>query len=165
MPGARRLRPVVDVTKLSREAFDRLQAEHDDLTTRGRIEIAKKIEAARELGDLSENGDYHAAKEEQGKMEGRILHLGRILEDAVIVEASGGGDSVGTGAIVSIVFDGDDEVEKYLVGSIEEQRDDVIVVSPRSPMGSALLGAAVGDAVEYEAPTGAMLKIKVVEIA
>jgi len=150
--------------QLSQAAHDRLKNEHDDLTTRGRIDIARKIETARELGDLSENGDYHAAKEEQGKMEGRIIHLAHVLEDAIIVESEGGGDSVGTGAIVSIAFEGDDEVEKYLVGSIEEQRDDVIVVSPGSPMGAALLGAAVGDAVEYEAPTGAMLKVKVVEI-
>jgi transcription elongation factor GreA len=156
---------MAEAQQLSQAAHDRLKTEHDDLTTRGRIDIARKIESARELGDLSENGDYHAAKEEQGKMEGRIIHLARILEDAIIVDAVGGGDSVGTGAIVSVVFDGDDEVEKYLVGSIEEQRDDVIVVSPGSPMGAALLGAAVGDTVEYEAPTGAMLKVKVVEIA
>jgi len=69
---------VSNTQKLSREAYDRLKAEHDDLTTRGRIEIAKKIETARELGDLSENGDYHAAKEEQGKMEGRIIHRTRV---------------------------------------------------------------------------------------
>lgn len=154
---------MAEAQQLSQAAYDRLKTEHDDLTTRGRIDIARKIEAARELGDLSENGDYHAAKEEQGKMEGRIMHLARILEDAQIVD-SAGGDEVSTGAIVSIVFDGDDEVEKYLVGSIEEQRDDVTVVSPGSPMGSALLGASAGDEVEYEAPTGAMLKIKVVEI-
>ncbi|MEZ5166988.1 MAG: transcription elongation factor GreA [Acidimicrobiales bacterium] len=155
---------MADAQQLSQAAYDRLKAEHDDLTTRGRIDIARKIETARELGDLSENGDYHAAKEEQGKMEGRILHLARILDDAVIVESDGGGGVVGTGAIVSIVFAGDDEVEKYLVGSIEEKHDDVTVVSPGSPMGKALLGAAVGDTVEYEAPTGAMLQIKVVEI-
>ncbi|MDG2027949.1 MAG: transcription elongation factor GreA [Acidimicrobiales bacterium] len=154
---------MAEAQQLSQAAYDRLKTEHDDLTTRGRIDIARKIEVARELGDLSENGDYHAAKEEQGKMEGRIIHLARILLDAQIVDSSGS-DSVGTGATVSIVFDGDDEVERYLVGSIEEQRDDVIVVSPGSPMGSALLGAAVGDTVEYEAPTGAMLKVKVVEI-
>ncbi|MDW3217505.1 MAG: transcription elongation factor GreA [Acidimicrobiales bacterium] len=154
---------MAEAQQLSQAAYDRLKSEHDDLTTRGRIDIARKIEAARELGDLSENGDYHAAKEEQGKMEGRIIHLARILEDAQIVDSSGG-DNVGTGSIVSIVFDGDDEIEKYLVGSIEEQREDVTVVSPGSPMGAALLGAAVGDVVEYEAPTGAMLKIKVVEI-
>jgi len=155
---------MAETHQLSQAAYDRLKTEHDDLTTRGRIDIARKIEAARELGDLSENGDYHAAKEEQGKMEGRIMHLARILENAEIVESTGG-DVVGTGAIVSIVFDGDDEVERYLVGSIEEQRDDVTVVSPGSPMGAALLGAAVGDAVSYEAPSGATLTVKVIEIA
>ncbi|MGH9248459.1 MAG: transcription elongation factor GreA, partial [Acidimicrobiales bacterium] len=67
---------------LSQAAHDRLQAELDNLTTRGRVEIARKIEAARELGDLSENGDYHAAKEEQGKMEGRIRQLSAMLENA-----------------------------------------------------------------------------------
>ena len=140
---------MADAQQLSQAAFDRLKAEYDDLTTRGRIDIARKIEAARELGDLSENGDYHAAKEEQGKMEGRIMHLGRMIENAVIVEAEVGGDSVMAGAIVTIVFDGDDEddAERYLVGSIEEQADDVTVVSPGSPMGAALLGAAVGDGV------------------
>ena len=99
-------------------------------------------------------------------MEGRIMHLGRMIEDAIIVENEGGGDSVLTGAIVTIIFDGDDEddAERYLVGSIEEQADDVTVVSPGSPMGAALLGAAVGDEVEYETPTGAMLKIKVLAI-
>lgn len=155
---------MAEATELSQAAHDRLKAEHDDLTTRGRIDIARKIESARELGDLSENGDYHAAKEEKGKMEGRIIHLARVLEDAVIVEGSSGGDAVGTGAIVSLVFDGDDEVEKYLVGSIEEQRKDVVVVSPGSPMGIALLGAAVDDAVEYDAPNGATLKVKIVGI-
>ena len=97
-------------------------------------------------------------------MEGRIMHLARILESAEIVVADAGGDAVGTGTIVSIVFDGDDEVEKYLVGSIEEQRDDVTVVSPGSPMGAALLGAKVGDTVAYEAPSGATLEVKVTEI-
>ena len=80
--------------ELSQRAFDRLKAEHEDLTTRGRVEIARKIETARELGDLSENGDYHAAKEEQGKMEGRIVHLAKMIENAVIVE-SGGADEAG----------------------------------------------------------------------
>lgn len=155
---------MAEAHQLSQAAYDRLKTEHDDLTTRGRIDIARKIEVARELGDLSENGDYHAAKEEKGKMEGRIIHLARVLLDAEIVEASAGGDIVGPGAIVSIMFDGDDEAEKYLVGSIEEQPDDIHVVSPGSPMGAALLGASVGDAVEYQAPTGATLKVNVVEI-
>ena len=74
-----------------------MQAELDDLTTRGRVEIARKIETARELGDLSENGDYHAAKEEQGKMEGRIRHIQALLEQAEIVEDDGSGGEVRAG--------------------------------------------------------------------
>src|SRR3982751_199293 len=73
---------------LSQSAFERLQEEHKQLTTFGRVDIARKIETARELGDLSENGDYHAAKEEQGKMEGRIRQLTALVENAEIVEAS-----------------------------------------------------------------------------
>ncbi|MEC9203907.1 MAG: transcription elongation factor GreA, partial [Actinomycetota bacterium] len=81
--------------QFSPDAHGRLAAEFEDLTTRGRIDIARKIETARELGDLSENGDYHAAKEEQGKMEGRILLLEALLLDAVIVEGpTGDGDTV-----------------------------------------------------------------------
>lgn len=143
--------------QLSQAAFDRLKAEFDELTTIGRVEIAKKIETARELGDLSENGDYHAAKEEQGKMEGRIAHLGQMIENAVIVaDAGGGGDAVGAGSIVSIRYEGDDDVERYLVGSIEERVDDLDVISPTSPLGSALMGAKVGDTVNYEAPGGTL---------
>ncbi len=151
--------------KLSREAYDRLKAEHDDLTTRGRIEIAKKIETARELGDLSENGDYHAAKEEQGKMEGRIIHLANLVENAEIVEVSNdGGDlTVQAGCIVSIRYEGDDDVEQYLIGSIEERREGVTVMSPGSPLGQALMGASKDDVVAYEAP-GGTLNVSVVNI-
>ena len=87
-------------TQLSRSAFERLQAEFNDLTTRGRIEVANKIETARLMGDLSENGDYHAAKDEQGHMEGRIRELEHIIETAEIIE---GGDAgiVSTGSIVT----------------------------------------------------------------
>ena len=148
---------------LSQAAFDRLKAEHDDLTTRGRVEIARKIETARELGDLSENGDYHAAKEEQGKMEGRIAHLAQMIENAEIVEAAEG-DVVAHGSVVGIRYEGDDEVERYLLGSIEERHDDLDVISPSSPLGVALLGSAPGDAVTFLAPTGAELKVEVVEV-
>ena len=155
---------MAETQQLSQAAFDRLKAEHEELTTRGRIDIARKIEAARELGDLSENGDYHAAKEEQGKMEGRIIHLARILENAEIVAGDDGGSSeVRTGSVVTVMHEDDDEPEKYLVGSIEEQRDDVIVVSPGSPMGVALLGASPGQTVEYETPAGPW-RVEVVEI-
>ena len=86
---------------LSQHAFDRLQAELEDLTTRGRIEVAEKIERARELGDLSENGDYHAAKDEQGHMEGRIRQLENLIANAEIVAPPVDG-VVGPGSIVTV---------------------------------------------------------------
>ena len=149
---------------LSRSAYNRLQAEFDDLTTRGRIEVAQKIEVARLMGDLSENGDYHAAKDEQGHMEGRIRELEHILETAEIIEASTDG-TVGPGTVVTIVYDGDSEdmAERYLVGNIEEKTGGVDVMSPDSPLGAALIGAAAGDWVEYEAPNG-LLKVKVLAV-
>lgn len=149
-----------NIHQLSRTAYERLDAEFQDLTTRGRIEIARKIETARELGDLSENGDYQAAKEEQGKMEGRIMHLQRILTDAVIIDATntagGAHMTVQLGSVVEVLLDGDTEPERYLVGSIEEKTDDLIVVSPGSPMGQALLGASTGDNVQFQSPGGAI---------
>ncbi|MBK5223235.1 MAG: transcription elongation factor GreA [Acidimicrobiia bacterium] len=146
---------------LSQAAFDRLKAEYDDLTTRGRIEIARKIETARELGDLSENGDYHAAKEEQGHMEGRIAHLTAMVENAEIVETPAGSDTIHAGTIVALTYDGDDTPERYLVGSIEERGGDLDVISLGSPLGEALIGAKVGDVVEYATPTGATMSVTV----
>jgi transcription elongation factor GreA len=154
---------MADLQRLSRAAYERLRSEHEDLTTRGRIDIARKIETARELGDLSENGDYHAAKEEQGKMEGKIAHLAKLLKDVEIVDELSG-DAVEVGCIVGISFEGDDEVERYLVGSIEERADGLDVVSPGSPLGEALIGSHVGDLVTYEAQPGRPLKVKVVSI-
>lgn len=155
---------MVTTHHLSQAAYDRLKAEYDDLTTRGRVEIARKIEAARELGDLSENGDYHAAKEEQGKMEGRIRQLASMLENAEIVEATSNGGKAAHGSVVGIRYDGDDEVERYLIGSIEERHDDLDVISPSSPLGEALIGAAPGDQVSFTAPTGAEMKVTVVSV-
>ena len=151
-------------TQLTREAFDRLQAELEDKRTRGRVEIARAIEAARALGDLSENGDYHAAKDDQGKMESRIRHLQAILKQATIVDTAGGSDTVAAGSVVSLRYEGDDDVERYLIGSIEERRDDVSVVSPGSPLGQALLGHKAGETVQYDAPSGS-LKVEIVEIS
>jgi transcription elongation factor GreA len=152
-----------DPIPLSQAAYDRIKAEHDDLVTRGKIDIARKIETARELGDLSENGDYHAAKEEQGKMAGRINHLANLLENGVIVETEGA-DQVQAGVIVGIRYEGDTDVERYLLGSIEERVEGVEVMSPGSALGTALVGAKVGDTVEYETPTGAKLKVEIVSL-
>ncbi|MDP9463700.1 MAG: transcription elongation factor GreA [Actinomycetota bacterium] len=151
-------------TQLSRSAFERLQAEFDDLTTRGRIEVAQKIESARLLGDLSENGDYHAAKDEQGHMEGRIRQLEYIIDNAEIIEVFNEG-IVSAGSIVTIVYEGDDDsmAERYLVGHMEEKVGDLDVMSPESPLGAALLGASEDTWVEYQAPTGT-LRVRVVKV-
>ena len=149
-------------TQLSPEAHARLTAELDDLVVRGRVEIAKRIEEARALGDLSENGDYHAAKDEQGKMELRIRQLKAMLEDVALVEAGPSDGAVRVGATVTIDF-GDGETERYLVGNIEEKRDGVEIVSPDAPLGQALLGRRVGDDVTYEV-SGRTMAVKLVGI-
>lgn len=152
-----------DQQELSQEAHDRLKTELDELTGEGRIDIARKIEAARMLGDLSENGDYHAAKDQQGKMEARIRHLQGILRDAVIVEAGVSGGAVGVGSVVEVRFEGLDETEFYLVGSIEERHATHQVVSPGSPLGSALMGSSAGDVRSYEVG-GRSMKVEVVAV-
>jgi transcription elongation factor GreA len=116
------------------------------------------------MGDLSENGDYHAAKDEQGHMEGRIRQLEHLLENSEIIE--GGADGiVAPGTIVTIVYegDGDDDAERYLVGHIEEQVGGLDVISPTGPLGAALVGAEAGQCVSYEAPNGE-LRVRVLKV-
>ncbi len=135
--------------QLSRATFDRLKAEFDDLTTRGRIEVAEKIERAREEGDLRENAGYHAAKDEQGHMEGRIRQLEHMLEHAEIVDDQ---------FVYTVLYDGDspDMSERYVVGHMEEQVDGADVITASSPLGSALQGASEGQQVTYDAPNGSL---------
>ena len=153
-------------TKLTRSTHERLVAELQDLTTRGRVEIAQAIEAARALGDLSENGDYHAAKDAQGKMESRIRKLQAMLKQVEIVDESGTDDgTVSLGSTVTLRYEGDDEgdVQRFFVGSIEERQGDLNVISPSSPLGRVLVGQRAGDTVEYQAP-GGMLKVHIVAV-
>jgi transcription elongation factor GreA len=154
-----------ETAKLTQATYDRLVAELEDLTTRGRVEIAQQIEAARALGDLSENGDYHAAKDFQGKMESRVRQLQAMLKEVEIVDESGADDgSVSLGSIVSIRYEGDeDDTQRFFVGSIEERQGDLPVISPSSPLGQVLIGRSAGDAVEYKAP-GGMLKVHIVAV-
>ncbi|MGA2837645.1 MAG: transcription elongation factor GreA [Acidimicrobiales bacterium] len=153
-------------TQLTRDTYERLQAELEDLTTRGRVEIAALIEAARALGDLKENGDYHAAKDSQGKMESRIRQLEKMLKTATVVDGGASTDgTVGPGTVVTLRYEGDDEddTSDYFIGSIEERQGDLTVVSPGSPLGQAVLGHGVGDTVEYAAP-GGNLRVQIVKI-
>ena len=151
-------------TELTSDTYERLSAELEDLKTRGRVDIARAIEAARMLGDLSENGDYHAAKDAQGKMEARIRQLEGMLQGATILDASTSpAGVVSTGMVVSLRYKGDDDIEHFLIGSIEERREGVSVISPASPLGQALMGHTAGDTVAYNAPTGT-LEVEVIEV-
>jgi len=150
-------------TQLSASAHERLVAELEERTGTLRREISERIERARELGDLRENADYDAAKNEQGLNEARIRQLEAMLRDAVIVEGSGG-DVVEAGVIVEIRIAGDDETQSYLIGSIEERHATYDVLSTSSPMGQALMGHGTGDTVSYETPRGATLEVDVVGI-
>ena len=152
-----------EIHRITQETLDKLKAEYHHLTTVGRTEIARIIEAARLLGDLSENGDYHAAKDDQGKMESRIRQIDQVIRNHDIVERDATAEIVQHASIVKIIYEGDslDDAMEFFIGSIEEKPDGVQVASPNSPMGSALLGHAVGDDVQYDAPSGT-LTVKIV---
>ena len=154
---------MAQIVEITQATHDRLKVEHEHLTTVWRIDIAKRIETARELGDLKENGDYHAAKEEQGQTEARIRVVAYMLENARIVEGGGGDGIVATGSVVSIRYEGDDDVERYLLGSIEEKREGIEIMSPGSPIGKALVGGQAGDVVETETP-GGTLRVEIVKV-
>jgi len=152
-----------EIHRITKETLEKLKEEYHHLTTIGRTELARVIEAARLLGDLSENGDYHAAKDDQGKMEARIRQIDNVIRNHEIVERDGNADEVSYASIVQVVYDGDadDDFQEFFIGSIEEKPEGVLVASPTSPLGAALLGHKVGDEVEYEAPSG-VLKVKIV---
>jgi transcription elongation factor GreA len=152
-------------TWLSQDAYDRLQAELDELIA-ARPVIAAEINARREEGDLRENGGYHAAREEQGKQEGRIRYLQELLRTAEVGEAPKA-DKVAPGTVVTIYFDDDQsDTETFLLGSREiSSTTDLTVYSPESALGQAILGAGAGQTVTYTAPSGADIKVTVVEFA
>lgn len=149
-------------TWLSQEAHDRLQAELDGLIA-NRPVIAAEINARREEGDLRENGGYHAAREEQGKAEGRILYLKELLRTAQVGEAPTA-DTIAPGMVVTIYFDDDkDDTERFLLGSREiASTTDLTVYSPESAIGQAILGCRSGQTCTYTAPSGADIKVTVV---
>jgi len=149
-------------TWLTQEAADRLTAELAQLEGPLRAEIIKKIETARAEGDLKENGGYHAAREEQGKIEGRIRQLKHMLEHAHIgTPPAGESGVVGLGMLVTVDIAGDEL--KFLLGSREISSGDVDVYSEKSPLGAAVLGAKVGQTVNYTAPNGKVIKVAVLE--
>ena len=151
------------VTWLTQEAYDRLKAELDFLSGTGRIEIAQKIEAARLEGDLKENGGYHAAKEEQGKQEGRIIQLMHILENSRVGTAPRTDGVVGPGMTVTVRFAGNDDEVTFLLASREETGAPIDVYSPKSPLGAAIMGKKVGETASYSLPNGRRSSVEILE--
>src|SRR5206468_3430721 len=132
---------------LSPQAYERLRQELEERSTSRRREISLWIERAREHGDISENADYDAAKNEQGHNEARIRQLEALIKDAVVIEGAAAGDTVQPGTLVDLRYEGDDEMLTYLVGSIEERHEKFEVLSTNSPLGQALLGKQPGATV------------------
>jgi transcription elongation factor GreA len=148
-------------TWLTQEAYDRLKAELDHLSGEGRLELARRIDAARQEGDLKENGGYHAAKDEQGKQEARIRQLQDLLRHAKVGEAPPDDGVVEPGMVVTARVGGNDMT--FLLGSRESAGDtDLDVYSERSPLGAAINGKRAGETVSYTAPNGKEMSVELV---
>ncbi|PWH07849.1 transcription elongation factor GreA [Brachybacterium endophyticum] len=147
---------------LTQDAYDRLNAELAELEGPRRTEIAERIAAARDEGDLKENGGYHAAREEQGKNEARIGELTHLLKNAVVGETPKDDGVVEPGMVVKISMAGKERT--FLLGNreIAEDGEDLEVFSTESPLGSSINGAKVGEKIDYEAPNGRSLAIEIV---
>jgi len=152
-------------TWLTQDAYDRLKAEYEHASGEGRQTVVNKIAAAREEGDLKENGGYHAAREEQGKLEARIKQLRHLLETAQVGEPPAADGTAQVGHVVSVTFVGgalDGEGESFLLGSREQAgHHDIDVYSPQSPLGGAVLGQQVGSEATYSLPNGKQLTVRV----
>jgi len=155
---------------LTQDAHDKLTAELEHLTTEGRAEVSARIAAARDEGDLKENGGYHAAREEQGQQEARIRLLTDMLRRAQVGEAPANPDEVQPGVTVTIAYAGDDDdSETFLLGSrevlgLDEAVDDINVYSPQSPLGTAILGKTKGESASYATPNGKQMSVKILDV-
>lgn len=150
-------------TWLTQEAYDRLSAELEHLTTEGRTRIAAQIDAAREEGDLKENGGYHAAREEQAKQEGRIAQLTELLRHAKIGEAPPDDGIVEPGMVVKANLAGSKIT--FLVGSREAAEGlDIEVYSESSPLGKSILGRSAGETTTFTAPNGKEFEVEILEV-
>lgn len=153
---------------LTQDAYDKLSSELENLSGPGRAEVSAKIAAAREEGDLRENGGYHAARDEQAQQEARIRQLDDMLRRAKVGQTPGSTDEVAPGSKVTIAFFGNEsDTETFLLGSREVLNLDDIdlnVYSPQSPLGAAILGRRRGDEVQYETPNGKTISVTVVGV-
>ncbi|MFJ9911565.1 transcription elongation factor GreA [Actinacidiphila glaucinigra] len=153
-----------NVTWLTQEAYDQLKAELEHLSGPARAEIVAKIEEARQEGDLKENAGYHAAREDQGKLELRIRQLTQLLQHAKVGEAPADNGVVAPGMVVTIAFDGDpDDTLKFLLGSREYVSSELETYSPQSPLGAGVNGKKIGENASYELPNGRKASVKILD--
>ncbi|MCW2829702.1 MAG: transcription elongation factor GreA [Aeromicrobium sp.] len=156
-----------DTIWVTQEAYERLQKELEHLKGDVWADITSKIAAARDEGDLKENGGYHAAREEQGKTKARIDQLESMLRRAEVGEKPADDGLVEAGMIVTIRFGGDSGTEQFLLGSREllsmDSSVEIDVYSPTSPLGAAILGKKKGDTAEYETPNGKTISVDIVD--
>jgi transcription elongation factor GreA len=151
-------------TWLTQESYDRLSAELEELSGPARADIAKKIESAREEGDLKENGGYHAAKDEQGKIEARIRQLTQLLRNSTVGEPPASHGVVEVGTVVTAKIAGD--TSRFLLGSreIADDASDIEVYPETSPLGQAILGLKIGESATYTAPSGKDITVEVTKV-
>jgi transcription elongation factor GreA len=156
-----------NVIWLTQEAYDRLQAELENLKGPARAEISQRIADAREEGDLRENGGYHAAREEQSKAEARIVQLEDMLGRAKVGEQPTQDDGTVAADMKATVKFAAGDTETFLLGAREvlalDDNVDLAVYSPQSPLGSAIVGKKPGETASYTAPNGSEIKLEVVE--
>jgi transcription elongation factor GreA len=151
-------------TWLTQESFDRLSAELVDRSGPMRSEITKKIELAREEGDLKENGGYHAAREEQGKNEARVRQLKQMLENAQIGTPPSDTGTIAIGHVVTVEFADGDSERFWLVSREEAVHSTMDVYSPDSPLGNAVIGKKQGDTCSFELPNGKEITIAIKKV-
>jgi transcription elongation factor GreA len=151
-------------TWLTQESFDRLNAELVDRSGPMRSEITKKIELAREEGDLKENGGYHAAREEQGKNEARVRQLKQMLENAQIGTPPSDTGTIAIGHVVTVEFADGDSERFWLVSREEAVHSTMDVYSPDSPLGNAVIGKKQGDTSSFELPNGKEITIAIKKV-
>lgn len=150
---------------LSQEAYDKLAAELAERKGPMREEISARIGAAREEGDLRENGGYHAAKDDQGKNEARIRQLEATLKSAKIGAPEAAEDEVAHGKVITVRFHALDMEETFLLASKEEEAHSSLqVFSSNSPLGAAVTGKKVGDEASYETPTGKQMTVEILKV-
>lgn len=146
---------------LTQEAYDRLKEELEHLEGEARTQTIEEIATARAHGDLSENAEYHAAKDQQGMQEARLRQVREMIDKAEIIETKDDG-VVKPGKLVTIRSQGDD-AETYLLGTREEKGAGHEVLTPESPLGQALLGHRAGESIVAQIPAGKM-KVEIVEV-